>query len=43
MLLRPFDIHELRSEDREFIPYKELLSEELLNYRSHTEKRYNGR
>lgn len=43
MLVREFDIEELRQEDREFIPYKELLSEELINYRSRKEERYSGR
>lgn len=43
MLLRTFDEEELKGEDRDFIPYKELLSEELINYRSRKEERYTGR
>ena len=43
MLLRPFSEEELKSEDRKFMPYKELVSEELINYRSRKEERYNGR
>ncbi len=42
-LLRPFDKDELEREDRNFIPYKELLSEELVSYRSRKEERYSGR
>ena len=43
MLLRQFDEEELKREDRDFIPYKELLSEELINYRCRKENRYKGR
>lgn len=43
MSLCPFNEEEFKKEDREFIPYKELLSEELINYRSRKEERYNGR
>lgn len=32
-IIRPFDEAELEKQDREFIPYKELLSEGLLNFR----------
>lgn len=41
MVVRPFDEAELKKEAREFIPYKELLSEELLNFRRR--QGYNGR
>ena len=41
MLLRTFDEEELEREDRDFIPYKELLSEELINFRRR--KPYEGR
>jgi len=41
MVVRPFDEAELKKEDREFIPYKELLSEELLNFRRR--QGYDGR
>lgn len=43
MIIRTFDEEELKREDRDFIPYKELLSEELQNFRSRKETRYNGR
>lgn len=42
-IVRPFDEKELRGEEREFIPYKELLSDELNTFRSGKERRYNGR
>lgn len=42
MLLREFDEKEFK-EGGDFIPYKELLSEELINFRSRKEERYNGR
>lgn len=42
-ILRIFDEEELTREDREFIPYKELLGEELISYRSRKDTRYNGR
>ena len=32
-IIRLFDEAELEKQDREFIPYKELLSEGLLNFR----------
>jgi len=41
--IRPFDEEELKREDRDFIPYKEILSKELQNFRSRKETRYNGR
>lgn len=40
MILRTFDEEELKKEDRNFIPYKELLSEDVSNYRRH--QLYNG-
>lgn len=40
MLLRPFDEEELKKEDRSFIPYKELLNEDVSNYRRR--QLYNG-
>ncbi len=40
-LIRAFDEAELQKEDREFIPYKELLSEGLLNFRRR--QGYDGR
>lgn len=40
MSLRTFDEEELKKEDRDFIPYKELLSEDVANYRRH--QLYNG-
>ena len=45
MLLRTFDEEEFKKEDRNFIPYKELLSEDVCNYRRHQlyNKLYNGR
>lgn len=43
MQLRPFDEEEFKKEDRDFIPYRELLSEDVLNYRCRKEGRYNGR
>ncbi len=43
MLLRAFDEEELKGDDRDFIPYKELLTEELIDYRSRKEERYSGR
>ena len=43
MKIREFDEEELKGEDRAFIPYKELLSDELINYRSHKDERYKGR
>lgn len=39
-ILRTFDEEELKKEDRNFIPYKELLSEDVSNYRRH--QLYNG-
>lgn len=43
MTLRRFDEDELKRVDREFFPYKELLGEEIINYRTLREDRYNGR
>lgn len=43
MAIRGFDEDELKRYDREFIPYKELLSEELQTFRSRKDTRYNGR
>lgn len=40
MLLRSFDEEELKKQDRNFIPYKELLNENVSNYRRH--QLYNG-
>ena len=42
MLLRRFDEQELKMEDSDFIPYKDLLNEDVINYRSRKEERYNG-
>lgn len=42
MLLRPFAKEELLKKEREFIPYKELTAEEIINYRMLKEGRYNG-
>lgn len=45
MLLRTFDEEELEKEDRDFIPYKELLSEDVCKFRRHQLNNglYNGR
>ena len=43
MTIRKFDEKELEGEDRNYIPFKELLSEELLNYRNRKDQRYTGR
>lgn len=43
MLLRKFHEQELKSEESVFIPYKQLISEELISYRSNKEERYKGR
>ena len=43
MLIREFKEEELKGEDREFIPYKDLLSDEVINFRSRKEERYKGR
>ena len=43
MKIREFDEEELKGEDRKFTPYKELLSDELVSYRSRKEERYKGR
>lgn len=45
MLLRSFDEEELKREDRDFIPYKELLSEDVCKFRRHQLNNglYNGR
>ena len=43
MQIREFDEEELKREDRIFIPYKELLSDEVINYRNRKEERYKGR
>lgn len=40
-IIRPFDEAELKKEDREFIAYKDLLTEELLNFRRR--QGYDGR
>lgn len=44
-LLRAFDEEELKKEDRQFIPYKELLSDDVSNFRRRqlNSKLYNGR
>lgn len=42
-ILREFDEKELKGEDRDFIPYKELTSEQVSSYRSRKEERYSGR
>lgn len=42
-LIRTFDREEFENEDAEFIPYKELLDDELINYRSKKGNRYDGR
>ena len=41
--IREFKEEELKGEDREFIPYKDLLSDEVINFRSRKEERYKGR
>lgn len=38
--IRPFDEKELKKEDRDFIPYRELLNEDVCNYRRR--ELYNG-
>lgn len=45
MLIRSFDEEEVKKEDRDFIPYKELLSEDVSNYRRRqlNSGLYNGR
>mgnify|MGYP005846810487 FL=1 len=43
MQIREFKEEELKGEDRTFIPYKDLLSDELINFRSRKEERYKGR
>lgn len=45
MLLRTFDEEELKKEDRDFIPYKELTSEAVCKFRRHQLNNglYNGR
>lgn len=43
MQIREFEEEELKGEDRTFIPYKDLLSDELINFRSRKEERYKGR
>lgn len=42
-LIRTFDREEFENEDAEFVPYKELLDDELINYRSKKGNRYDGR
>lgn len=42
-LIRSFDEAEFENEDAEFIPYKKLLDDELINYRSKKGNRYDGR
>lgn len=43
MLLRPFDEEELKKENRNFIPYKELVGDDVINSRCRKEERYSGR
>jgi len=43
MLIRPFDEAEFQKDDREFIPYKDLLKEELIDFRSLSDSRYSGK
>lgn len=43
MIIRTFNEKELTENDRQFMPYKELLKEELITYRSRKEERYRGR
>ena len=42
-IIRTFEKEEFNNEETEFIPYKELLDDELVNFRSKKANRYDGR